>query len=195
MDFYEMTGFPCRATIFYNASPACSMVEFSLWFGLEDPEDWVVLDDQLLQRFVPEGCFSVQQVQCSVLSCGAEGSNFWLATKQFWCLIINSLFKEILSLSHGVLNVKFAIDCVIKLRPALIFHSAPSYWLSHLNLLKMVPFIILTRRCQVDIFQTGLKCLKLFSIIMAWNIFKDNLATFHRSERSFRRNSKFRCFT
>ena len=76
-DFYEMTsGFPCRGIVFYNASPACGTIEFSLSLGLEDPEDWLVLEDQLLQRFVPEGCFSVQQVQCTVWSCRTERSNF-----------------------------------------------------------------------------------------------------------------------
>ena len=89
------------------------------------------------------------------------------------------------SLSYGVLSVKFAVDCVIKLRPTLIFHSAPSYWLSHFNLLKMVPFIILTGKCHVGAFWTGLQCLKLFSVIMAGNIFKDNIVTFRRSVRSF----------
>ena len=62
-----------------------------------------------------------------------------------------------LSLSYGVLSVKFAVYCIIKLRPMLIFHCTPSYWLSHFNPLKMVPFIILTERCHVDVFWTGLK--------------------------------------
>ena len=76
-DFYEITsGFPCRNTVFYNAFLACGMIEFSLRLGLEEPEDWLVLEDQLLQRFVPEGCFSVQQAQCSVWSCRTERSNF-----------------------------------------------------------------------------------------------------------------------
>ena len=50
-DFYEVTsGFPCRTTVFCNASPACGMIKFSLSLGLEDPEDWVVIEDQLLRR-------------------------------------------------------------------------------------------------------------------------------------------------
>ena len=99
-----------------------------------------------------------------------------------------------LSFSYGVLSVKFALYCVVKLRPTPILYSAPSYWLSHFNLLK-IPFIILTRRSQVDVFWTGLQCTKLFSIIMVGNIFKDNIATFRRGVRSFRRNMKFRCFS
>ena len=98
------------------------------------------------------------------------------------------------SFNYDVLNVKFDVYCVIKLRPMLIFHSASSYLLSHLNLLKMVS-VILSGRCQVEGFRTGLQCLKLFSIIMAGNIIKDNIRTFHsvrsQSVRSFRRNSKF----
>ena len=99
------------------------------------------------------------------------------------------------SFSDGFLSVKFDVYYVIKLISKLIFHSAPSYWLSQFNLLKMAPFIILTGRCHVDVFRTGLQCLKLFSIIMTGNIFKDNLATFHWSFRSFRMNRKFRCFS
>ena len=103
----------------------------------------------------------------------------------------HSFFKEIYSLSHGFLSVKFAVYCVIKLGPTLIFHSAPSYWLSHFNFLEMVPCIFLTGKCHVNVFQTELQCLKLFSIIMAANIFKENIATFHKSVGSFRRNTNW----
>ena len=57
-------------------------------------------------------------------------------TKQFSCLIINIFFKEMQPLSYGVLSVKFAVYCIIKLRPMLVVHSAPSYWLSQFNLLR-----------------------------------------------------------
>ena len=75
--------------------------------------------------------------------------------------------KEMYSFSYGVFLVKFAVYCTIKLRPTLIFQSASTYWLSHFYLLKMVPFIILTLRCQEDVLWTGLQYLKLFSIVMA----------------------------
>ena len=173
------------------------MIKFSLWLSLEDPEDWLVLKEQLLQRFVPEGCFSVQQAQCSAWSCRTERSNFWLEPSfcdQTISMPHHSFFMEMLSFSYGVLSVKFALYCIVKLRPTPILYSAPSYWLSHFSLLK-IPFIILTRRSQVDVFWTGLQCTKLFSIIMVGNIFKDNIATFRRGVRSFRRNMKFRCFS
>ena len=125
--------------VFYNASPACSIIKFSLWLGLEDPEDWFVIEGQLLQRFVPGGCFSLQQAQCSAWFCGAEISNFWLGTSfcdQTILMPYHIFFKEMQPLSYGVLSVKFAVYCIIKLRPMLVVHSAPSYWLSQFNLLR-----------------------------------------------------------
>ena len=88
------SGFPCKATVFYNASPACGRIKFSLWLGLEDPEDRLVLEDQLLQRFVPQGCFSVQQAQCSVWSCGTKRSDFWLETSFCGWTILMPHHKE-----------------------------------------------------------------------------------------------------
>ena len=54
-------------------------------------------------------------------------------------------------LTYGVISVKFAVYCVIKLRPTF----CTKLLVILIQSLKMASFIILTGRCHVDVFWTG----------------------------------------
>lgn len=126
MDFQKITfGQSCRATCFYGVSLTCSMIRYFLSLGLEDFGNQFVLGDQLIKRFVPEGHSSESLAQYCACSCKTERLNFWLESCNQRKLMPHKkiFFKEMKSLSYGVLNVKFPVYCVIKLRPVIIRHQ------------------------------------------------------------------------
>lgn len=183
MDFQKITfGQSCRATCFYGVSLTCSMIRYFLSLSLEDFGNQFVLGDQLIKRFVPEGHSSESLAQYCACSCKTERLNFWLESCNQRKLMPH---KKIFFQGNEVSQLwcsQCEVSCILCYQAQTSDHSAPNYCLFPFNLLQMDPFIILTGRCYVPFLQTELQCLKILSIIMAGNIFKENIGTFHEHQ-------------